>query len=327
MPTLECPSCQTAALIDDRFCEVCGTPLKSLEKSTVATSPPAASSGCPKCGALPTAIDADGYCDQCGFRYPAARVPQADDHIVITIDNHFAGVSDRGIQHHQNEDHFAIHQQAAGQILVVCDGVSSSTAPQTASQAASQAACQTLSQTLTTAPITPSSLEDAIHQAQIAVASLTDAQSDDPPSTTIVAAVVQNRIATIGWLGDSRAYWIGANGNQLLTQDHSWFNEQVDSGQLTAAEAHRDPKAHAITRWLGADAEVEPAATMSFPISGAGYLVLCSDGLWNYLSDTDHLATLIAAAMDAPTIAQRLVDYANAKGGRDNITVTVLIMQ
>ncbi len=321
MLTLECPSCQTAVLTDDRFCEVCGTPLTP----TIAANPPPPS-GCPKCGAPTSAIDPDGYCDQCGFRHQAVRASQEFDHLVVSLNDRFAAVSDRGIHHHQNEDFFAIGESSASQILVVCDGVSSSIAPQTASQAAAKAACQGLNHAVAQGPIAAATLQAAIDQAQIATAGLTDAAADDPPSTTIVAAVVQNGVATIGWLGDSRAYWIGQDGgHQLLTQDHSWFNEQVDRGQLTPAEAHRDPKAHAITRWLGADAEVEPASTRNFPFPGPGYFILCSDGLWNYLSDPDHLAALIAGSSDAPTIAQKLVDYANAKGGRDNITIAVLI--
>lgn len=321
MSTLECPSCQTAVLTGDRFCEVCGTPLSKAPPT--AKAPP--TSGCQKCDAPVTAIDADGYCTVCGFRNPGVRLPQASDHVAIAMNSHFAGVTDRGIHHQQNEDYFAIHQQAEGTILVVCDGVSSSTAPETASQAASQAARDGLSQALIQGVVSHDQLTAAIQQAQVAVADLPDAGTAEPPSTTIVAAVIQNGIATIGWLGDSRAYWIGPTGNQILTKDHSWFNEQVDSGQLTVAEAHHDAKAHAITRWLGADADDELAQTMRFTIPGAGYFLLCSDGLWNYLSDADHLAALIAEKTDAGTIAQSLIDYANAKGGRDNITVTVLV--
>jgi PPM family protein phosphatase len=320
MSTLACPSCQTTVLSDDRFCEVCGTPLSGVTPAS--KGPPV---GCQKCDAPVTAIDADGYCTVCGFRNQGIRLPQEFDHVAIVINSHLAGVTDRGIQHQQNEDYFAIHQQAEGAILVVCDGVSSSTAPETASQAASKAACDGLSQALSQGTIGHEHLTAAIAQAQVATTTLPEASADEPPSTTIVAAVVQNGMATIGWLGDSRAYWIGPTGHQILTKDHSWFNEQVDSGQLTAAEAHHDAKAHAITRWLGADADDELAQTIQFTIPGAGYFLLCSDGLWNYLSDADHLAALIADKTDAAVISQCLIDYANAKGGRDNITVTVLV--
>jgi PPM family protein phosphatase len=312
---LSCPICQASILSDDRFCESCGTPLS-------ATDPPKSASGCQKCAAPNASIDAEGYCNCCGFRNrPVAEF----DRIVVTLSESFAGISDRGQRHHQNEDFLAIHNQEQGQILVVCDGVSSSTAPQTASQTAAKTTCAALSRSLTQSPITASIMQAAIQEAQVAVAGLTDADAADPPSTTIVAAVVRDGVALIGWLGDSRAYWIGADGQRALTTDHSWWNDQVSNGQLSAAEAQGDPKAHAITRWLGADAEAEPAETLRFTLPGPGCLVLCTDGLWNYLSDAEHLATLMATQQAADTIAQRLIDYANVKGGKDNITVVVLM--
>jgi PPM family protein phosphatase len=316
--TLECLSCQTPIAPDDRFCESCGTP-------TLSNVSPTSNISCPKCGP-PSSIDADGYCDQCGLRVQAVRVPEPDDHIVVTLSATFAAVGDRGLKHHQNEDYFAIHTDHTSQIIVVCDGVSSSTAPQTASQIAAKTTCEVLSQALAIGPITTVELQGAISQAQQAVAGLVDAAANDPPSSTIVAAVVQAGVALISWLGDSRAYWIGEGGNQVLTTDHSWMNEQVSNGYMTVDEADRDPKAHAIIRWLGADAELELAPVLSFTMPGAGYLIVCSDGLWNYLSDPDHLATLISPGLEAGAIAQCLVDYANAKGGRDNITVAVLVV-
>jgi serine/threonine protein phosphatase PrpC len=82
----------------------------------------------------------------------------------------------------------------------------------------------------------------------------TSSANADPPSTTLVAAVVQDHTATIGWLGDSRAYWISPQGSRQLTKDDSWLNDIVASGQMTEAEASKSDKAHAITRWLGVDA-------------------------------------------------------------------------
>jgi PPM family protein phosphatase len=317
--SLSCPTCQSPIHSDDRFCENCGTPLQA----SIPTAPPVIlTTACQKCGAPATSIDADGFCDQCGFRNIAPREPQEFDQVAQTISETFAGRSDRGIMHHQNEDYFAIAAVGDKQILVVCDGVSSSTAPQTASQIAAKTACEHLETGLT--PTTPEQIQAAIQAAQNAVAGLSN--SEDPPSTTIVAAVIEAGVATIGWIGDSRAYWISADHPKILTTDHSWFNDQVESGQLTAAEAQRDPKAHAITRWLGADADYETAPVLQFPLPGTGYLVLCSDGLWNYLADAPHLATLMTTDAPAETIVQRLVDYANAKGGKDNITVALSIV-
>lgn len=153
--------------------------------------------------------------------------------------------------------------------------------------------------------------------------------NSEPPSTTIVVAVVQEGIATIGWLGDSRAYWISAYSCQQLTQDDSWLTEVVAAGKMTEAAAKKSRKAHAITRWLGADA-VEDAvpSIVNFTIPSSGYLILCSDGLWNYTLDASHLANLMQRSpdTDAITISRTLVEFARNSGGHDNITIAVLCL-
>jgi serine/threonine protein phosphatase PrpC len=147
---------------------------------------------------------------------------------------------------------------------------------------------------------------------------------DNPPSTTIVAAMVVDGTATLGWVGDSRAYWIADGTGRQLTSDHSWMNSVVSAGEMTPEQAARDPQAHAITRWLGADAgENSRADILHFPISAPGCLLLCTDGLWNYAPDPRQLAQLIQAP-DALAAARSLVEFAIAQGGHDNITAILL---
>jgi serine/threonine protein phosphatase PrpC len=87
-----------------------------------------------------------------------------------------------------------------------------------------------------------------------------------------------------------------------------------------------DPRAHTITRWLGADAPPPEARPRVFVIPGPGRLLLCSDGLWNY---TEQPAQLAAKVAEQPpdvgplALAGFLTDYAKAAGGHDNITVVV----
>ena len=95
--------------------------------------------------------------------------------------------------------------------------------------------------------------------------------SRDAPSCTVVLAVWDGADVTVGWLGDSRAYWLDGAGCRQLTVDHSWAEEQVSSGRLSREMAEADGRAHAITRWLGADAPPGPcpithaAATPAWP--------------------------------------------------------------
>jgi serine/threonine protein phosphatase PrpC len=92
-------------------------------------------------------------------------------------------------------------------------------------------------------------------------------------------------------------------------------------------EAESGPKAHAITRWLGADAPDPSPRTLSRRLDGAGWLLLCSDGLWNYCSEAATLGELVDDAREhaaAPReLAEALVQWAIEAGGADNISVAL----
>ena len=271
---MPCPNCGTPTLPDDRFCEECGVPL---------TTP--MNSSCRKCGAAD--VDAEGFCPVCGFRNLDLS-PSPFDRIELDRSPTLAGVSDRGLRHDRNEDFLALQTVGDRSILVVCDGVSSSQTPELAAQTAANCVCEHLTHALQIREPPEIALKSAIAAAMTALCTLPHAQTEDtePPSTTIVAAVIQDQVATIAWLGDSRAYWIGGPSSQQLTQDHAWLTDMIQSGKISAAEAQRSSNAHAITRWLGADAtEVEPTI-VTFPIPGPGHLLLCTDGLWNYAPET-----------------------------------------
>ena len=147
------------------------------------------------------------------------------------------------------------------------------------------------------------------------------------PSCTVVAAVWDGQEVTIGWAGDSRAYWVGAAGSERLTLDHSWAQEQVDARRMPAAVADGDRRAHAITRWLGQDAPAGPPSVAVFQPVAEGRLILCSDGLWNHVATTDELGALVSAQRErasAGEVATALVRAALQRGGHDNVTVAVV---
>ncbi len=310
---MQCLKCGTTVQVGDRFCEECGTPL--IAKPI----------GCEKCGAPTQLIDVDGFCSHCGFR----RENRENDRLEIIPSLNLAGISDRGFRHHRNEDYVACARvdYRNAYVLVVCDGVSSSESPELAAKAAAESACRTLATAVETQNIVPhDTMNAAITEAMSSVCAIpyTRIAGADPPSTTIVAALVVERTATIAWLGDSRAYWISPNGSQQLTRDDSWVQEAVSSGEMNEAEAIKSPQAHAITRWLGVDAiNVEPSI-VNFNIPDSGYLLLCTDGLWNYTAGTTQIETIVNSDADTATIARRLVEFALHSGGHDNITVAVL---
>lgn len=273
-------------------------------------------------------MDADGYCSQCGLRRPASH-----DHEEREIDSGLAGVTDRGLRHHRNEDAQALARGVeGGAVLVVCDGVSTTQRPDDASQAAADVALATL--LAAPAAADPAALEEAT---RTAVAAAQDAVlaipydgtlvSLGPPSCTIVTAVVRPGGVTVGWVGDSRAYRVHADGAvTALSVDHSWAAEQVASGVMSEPDAQQDPRAHVITRWLGADAPKLDTPVVTAGLDPGDRVLLCTDGLWNYTDTPGALAKLIAqqaAGAGAADLARTLVAYARYCGGHDNITVAI----
>ena len=332
---MPCPRCAVTSPEGVRFCEACGENLAPESPSI-----PAVPGERCRCGAGPEAKGNDGYCAVCGLRWPVAREPLPRDHVELRLSDGFAGVTDRGKRHVCNEDALAlalggVSGSAAWSILVVCDGVSSSQRADEASEIAAQTACAALLNSVKTENLdTEAAVRAAIQAGHEAACTL---QSDpekpkDPPGATIVVGLVRAGSATLGWLGDSRAYWIGTGEARLLTHDHSWVNAVVDSGEMLEEEALKSPEAHAITRCLGplngdAPGESPEPTIITVPLTGPGMLLLCTDGLWNYAPETEQIAGLVrraSAGGDAMAACRVLIEYAISKGGRDNITAALL---
>ena len=294
---------------DDAFCEECGTRLAGGAMPAAVVLPPC------RCGAPATAADAEGFCGECGFRREQPR-----EHSEMVFGELFAGVTDQGKRHAHNEDSLAIAEHEGKRLMLVCDGVSSSQDAATASAAAVEAAMKALQ--------AGQSIREAFSAAWKAVAGLPySAGVGDPPSTTFVCAVVNERKVTVAWAGDSRAYWICGDESKQLTTDDSWLNDVVATGKISYEDALKSSKAHAITKWLGADADEPEPGVIEFEIPEAdegGMLLLCSDGLWNYCETAEELRDMRPEG-EALAIARHYVDFANAQGGRDNITAAVFL--
>lgn len=275
-------------------------------------------------------VDTDGYCEHCGHAQPRER-----DHLEEELGS-VAAVSDRGLRHHRNEDSFAVAATAlpdgsAATVAIVCDGVSSASRPDEASAAAAAAANEALLDALPRGTHPQEAMHEAILAAATAVNALAPevAGAQNAPACTLVGAVVSGGLLTIGWVGDSRAYWVPDDRAALprrLTEDDSWAAQMVAAGLMGEAEAYADVRAHAITGWLGADAyDLEPH-TATFKPDHPGVVVVCTDGLWNYAESAREMAQVLPA--DAATrplhSAQVLVGHALDGGGHDNVTVAIV---
>lgn len=350
-----CPACAAPIAIGDTFCEACGAPLSGavspdaqladahVQDVPVAGAPVVdttapiprtvkSSAVCAQCGGR---ILDDGFCGTCGQK---ARSPR--DHWSEQPAPWVGGVCDRGIVHAANEDAMALAATADGSlaILVVCDGVTSAPHSDRAALAAALAACSQL----TAVPMASASsvaasvsywtevLQSAANEANSAAVGVAHTMGDppEPPSCTFVAAVVAGSLITVAWCGDSRAYWLPDAGTpRQLTIDHSLGTELMASGK-SRAEAEADPAFHTITRWLGNDSVDHTPEIASQSIDGPGWLLVCSDGLWNYASALDEMAARVAelstaTGSDPLPLAAALVEWANAAGGHDNVTAAL----
>jgi serine/threonine protein phosphatase PrpC len=316
-----CPSCGHAVGATDNFCESCRA---ELARAVVSAGAPVAATECAFCHEA--RITQDGYCESCGRKVPSGR-----DHIELDL-GLLAGVTDRGLRHARNEDAMALATaQLAGRpvaLAVVCDGVSSSRRPDEASLAAVQAAVTVLVAGVREDADLAEASRSAVAAAQQALTGLDEPGPGDPPSATFVSAVITGEAATLCWLGDSRAYWLGAGPGAVaerLTTDDSLAGEMMAAGLVSEDAAMAMPGAHVVTGWVGADAAGTAPHVTTFAPPGPGVLLLCSDGLWNYRPGAAGLAELAlpGALTDPLGTAAALVSFALDAGGMDNVTVVL----
>jgi serine/threonine protein phosphatase PrpC len=323
-----CPQCAAIVRRADRFCESCGAALSEIRRVAIPRSGQSAEGPCADCG---NDTHFDEYCTVCGHRRAEPDRDDADlDGIVL--------ITDRGIEHARNEDAAAagimaasVGERPSAIAVAVCDGVSTSDDAHMAAVAASKAGVDSMLAALAASrKARPAVLAGLADAAKAAAAAGTDLST--APSCTYTAAIVVPIPAaaaqiTVGNVGDSRAYWLPEPPApaQQLTVDDSLAQELISAGAAADSEAVQR-SAHTLTRWLGADSESKPwseKSVQTITTAGPGWLLLCSDGLWNYLPHADDIARL-CTGKDATAAARSLVEFALDAGGQDNITVVVI---
>src|SRR5215469_9433111 len=265
------------------------------------------------------------------------NVPSTPNHYETDLGT-AAGVTDRGLRHHRNEDAMALAKEqtldgAVVVVAVVCDGVSSSPRPDEASHAAAQAALPILLEAVRTGGDLAEASRTAVVAGRKSVAGLGEPETERS-ATTFLSVVAARSDVTLCWLGDSRAYWLAAAESESvqLTRDDSVAGGMVEAGLASEEAAMALPHAHVLTRWLGAEAadlDGEPGRAPhveQYAPPGTGVLLVCSDGLWNYLPDAAQLARLAMprALTDPLGAANDMVRFAVDAGGADNITAVLI---
>lgn len=168
---------------------------------------------------------------------------------------------------------------------------------------------------------------DAVKSANEVIYSVSQSQPQCAGmGTTLVVGVFTNNKLLVGHIGDSRMYRLRNQVLSQITEDHSLLQEQIKSGLITPEQAKYSANKNLVTRALGVDPEVELELNEYDVEVGDIYLV-CSDGLSDLVDDEVIESALNKLMPDINVAAQALVQLANENGGKDNISVILILVK
>ena len=234
------------------------------------------------------------------------------------------GITDRGVIREQNQDAFAHQVLPYGRVLaLVCDGMGGARAGNVASTMAVDIIMDEFlaeeegARTLDRLKSAAASANRRIFQRAAGE------ECCAGMGTTLVAALADGEEALILNEGDSRAYHLSEEGGIVrVTRDHSLVEDLVQRGELTREQARTHPHKNLITRALGAEPELR-ADVFRQPLAAGDYLLLCSDGLSNVVSEQELLYEVIHGG-EACTCCRRLLEIALHRGAPDNVTAVLI---
>lgn len=236
------------------------------------------------------------------------------------------GITDRGVIRTQNQDAFAHQVLPDGRVVaLVCDGMGGAKAGNVASSMAVDIFMREFLQDEGRSGLSDRSRMErpaATANEQVFRRAITEPDCAGM-GTTMVAALVEEGQALILNEGDSRAYHLSEEGGIVrVTRDHSLVEDLVQRGELTPDQARTHPHKNLITRALGADPELR-ADLFRQKLNEGDFLLLCSDGLSNVVSEQEILYEVIHGG-EACTCCRRLLDIALHRGAPDNVTAVLI---
>lgn len=245
-----------------------------------------------------------------------------------------SGHTDTGRIRNNNEDHIHLSQMNVDSVVaIVADGMGGAVA----GEEASRIAIETIRDNFLAARMISSQviwhegelihlLKNAITLANSKIIEETHRHPEfRGMGTTVTMAYVNGTEALIGHVGDSRAYHISASNQviQQITSDHNFVQALVAGGHLTPEEADQHPMGNVLYRVLGQTYDIEIDIYQA-QINDADRILLCSDGLTLHVK-ADEIKEIALTHDDPETISQELIKLANERGGRDNISVIVVL--
>ena len=235
-------------------------------------------------------------------------------------------ITDVGLVRKENQDTYRIARN--GGVCVVCDGMGGAAGGRIASTLAAETYVAELEKILKP-DMTPEQLREASSYAVAMANQAVESRATEDAElanmvTTLVSAIAYEGGAVITNIGDSRAYYITEAGITRITKDHSLVESMVDHGDITADEARHHPSRNLITRALGRDTNAACDGYIR-PMEKGDYILLCTDGLVNTVTDQEMLFEIIHGQGE-DTCLSRLMEIAKSQGAPDNVTAVLMRM-
>lgn len=239
------------------------------------------------------------------------------------------GLTDAGCVRERNEDAFLADVESG--IFIVADGLGGHARGDVASRMVVELLPQIIKRRISEMPTLGASDKSAIREmlagslselSRSIHASGKDSVEFKHMGATAVVAWLTGHQAHIAHMGDSRAYLFRDGDLRQLTQDHSIVSLLMRHGEITPQEAEDHPAKGRLTRFVGMEAEVDPAV-QTIEMQTGDRLLLCTDGLWSMLPE-GRLAQILAERNDSETTCRDLVVAGKESGGSDNLTAVVV---
>ena len=258
---------------------------------------------------------------------------------------HVAAVTHPGMNGKANEDRFAVSSYRLSEkdstrsvLAIVSDGIGGHSAGEVAAEMAVETISLRVAQSDARSPV--DILDNAIQAAsdEIAAKAKDSTQRLGMGTTCACAWVIGNRLFTAS-VGDSRIYLLRSGNLLQLTIDHTWVQEAMDKGILDPQEARSHPNQHVIRRYLGSpktprvdnrlrlasdETDTQSVSNQGLHLHPGDMILLCTDGLTDVVEPQEMAPLVRGVAIQAG--AQALVNLANARGGKDNVTVVILLV-
>lgn len=235
------------------------------------------------------------------------------------------GITDRGSVRKENQDTYAVRTERGIGLGVVCDGMGGARAGNVASRLAMETFTDAVFRGIPEegdcewAAVLTDAAQKANHE--VFLRSATEEDCHGMGTTLVAALAVEQRVMVVN-IGDSRCYRINAESIRQITRDHSLVGDMLARGDITPEEARSHPRKNLITRALGVERNIR-VDQFELELSSGEFLLLCSDGLSNLVTEPEMLYEIIHGS-DLNSCCRRLLEIALSRGAPDNVTAVLM---